>query len=35
MAHGFSLEQVASSIVQSVEMVGHQRAALDWDFTTG
>ncbi len=33
MAHGLSLEQVASNFVQSVEMVGHQRAALDWDFT--
>jgi hypothetical protein len=35
MAHGFSLDKVASNLVQSVEMVGHQRAALDWDFTTG
>ncbi|MGB9108042.1 MAG: DUF4214 domain-containing protein, partial [Telluria sp.] len=33
MAHGVSLEQVAAGFVQSVEMVGHQRAALDWDFT--
>jgi len=33
MAHGATLEQVASEMVQSVEMVGHQRGALDWDFT--
>jgi hypothetical protein len=35
MAHGLSLEQVASGFVQSVEMVGHQRAAPDWDFSVG
>jgi hypothetical protein len=35
LAHGVTLEQVASGFVQSVEMVGYQRAALDWDFTTG
>jgi hypothetical protein len=33
MAHGVSLEQVATGFVQSVEMVGHQRGALDWEFT--
>ena len=33
MANGTTLEQVASSFVQSVEMVGHQRAAADWDFS--
>jgi hypothetical protein len=33
MANGTTLEQVASSFVQSVEMVGHQRAAGDWDFS--
>jgi hypothetical protein len=35
MGRGASLEQIASSFVESVEMVGHQRAALDWDFTMG
>jgi large repetitive protein len=35
MSHGATLEQVASSFVQSVEMVGHQRAATDWDFSLG
>lgn len=29
---GMSLEQVATSFVESAEMVGHQRGALDWDF---
>ncbi|MDY0961659.1 Ig-like domain-containing protein [Massilia sp. CFBP9026] len=29
---GMSLEQVATSFVESAEMVGFQRAALDWDF---
>jgi hypothetical protein len=33
MAHGVSMEQVAAGFVQSVEMVGHQRGALDWEFT--
>jgi hypothetical protein len=33
IAHGVSLEQVAAGFVQSVEMVGHQRGALDWEFT--
>ena len=33
MAKGVSLEQVATHFVQSVEMVGHQRAALDWNFS--
>jgi hypothetical protein len=33
MAKGVSLEEVATHFVQSVEMVGHQRAALDWNFT--
>jgi hypothetical protein len=32
MSHGMSLETVADSLVQSAEMVGHQRAALDWNF---
>jgi hypothetical protein len=32
MGRGLSLEQVASSFVQSAEMVGHQRATTDWDF---
>jgi hypothetical protein len=32
MSHGTSLEQVANAFVQSAEMVGHQRAALDWNF---
>jgi hypothetical protein len=32
MSHGTSLEQVANALVQSAEMVGHQRAALDWNF---
>jgi hypothetical protein len=35
MSHGTSLEQVATSFVHSVEMVGHQRAATDWDFFVG
>jgi hypothetical protein len=34
MAHGVSLEQVATGFVTSVEMVGHQRGALDWEFIT-
>lgn len=29
---GMTLEQVATSFVESAEMVGHQRGALDWDF---
>ncbi len=29
---GMSLEQVATFFVESVEMVGHQRAATEWDF---
>jgi hypothetical protein len=32
MRHGATLESVADEMVQSVEMVGHQRAALDWNF---
>jgi len=32
LARGVTLEQVASSFVESAEMVGHQRAAMDWDF---
>jgi hypothetical protein len=32
MAHGATLAQVASGIVGSAEMVGHQRVATDWDF---
>ncbi|MEM8513009.1 hypothetical protein RCH14_002335 [Massilia sp. MP_M2] len=32
LARGVTLEQVASSFVESAEMVGHQRAAVDWDF---
>jgi hypothetical protein len=32
MAHGVSLEHVAGEFVLSVEMIGHQRAALDWEF---
>jgi hypothetical protein len=32
MGRGVSLEQVASSFVQSAEMIGHQRIATDWDF---
>jgi hypothetical protein len=35
MAHGVTLEQVASSLVQSAEIVGYQRGALDWDFSVG
>jgi predicted secreted protein len=35
LVHGASLEQIATDFVQSVEMVGHQRAALDWDFIVG
>jgi hypothetical protein len=35
MEHGVSLEHIAGEFVQSVEMVGHQRAALDWDFIVG
>jgi hypothetical protein len=35
LGRGLTLEQVASSFVQSVEMVGHQRAATDWDFIVG
>jgi len=34
MAHGASLERIATDFVQSAEMVGHQRAVLDWDFIT-
>ncbi len=30
---GYTLEQVAGHMVQSVEMVGQQRAMVDWDFT--
>jgi len=29
---GVTLESIAAQFVQSVEMVGHQRAALEWDF---
>jgi len=29
---GMTLEQVATSFVESAEMVGHQRGVLDWDF---
>jgi large repetitive protein len=32
MRHGASLEHIATEFVQSVEMIGHQRAATDWDF---
>ncbi|MGX9221460.1 Ig-like domain-containing protein [Massilia varians] len=32
MDHGASLAQIATDLVQSVEMIGYQRAALDWDF---
>ena len=32
LARGVTLEQVAGSFVESAEMVGHQRAALDWNF---
>lgn len=32
MSHGTSLEQVATALVDSVEMVGHQRLPADWDF---
>jgi hypothetical protein len=35
MTHGVSLEHIADEFVKSVEMVGHQRAALDWDFING
>lgn len=31
--HGMSLEQVADSFVEAVEMVGYRRAAADWDFS--
>lgn len=33
MQQGVSLEQVATSMVESVEMVGHRRAVTDWDFS--
>ncbi|MCD2514913.1 Ig-like domain-containing protein [Massilia sp. G4R7] len=32
MNGGMGLEQVAGHFVESAEMVGHQRAATDWDF---
>ncbi|WP_306394695.1 Ig-like domain-containing protein [Telluria beijingensis] len=32
MDGGMSMEQVATWFVESAEMVGHQRGALDWDF---
>jgi hypothetical protein len=35
LGRGLTLEQVASSFVESAEMVGHQRAATDWDFFVG
>jgi hypothetical protein len=35
MTHGVSLEHIADEFVKSVEMVGHQRAVLDWDFING
>jgi hypothetical protein len=35
LGRGLTLEQVASSFVESAEMVGHQRAAADWDFIVG
>jgi len=33
MEGGMTLEQVATGFVESAEMVGHQRAAHDWDFS--
>ncbi|SDE56494.1 Ig-like domain (group 3) [Massilia sp. PDC64] len=33
MRNGVSLEHIATEFVESVEMIGHQRAAADWDFT--
>ncbi|NNG25185.1 Ig-like domain-containing protein [Telluria aromaticivorans] len=33
MQQGVTLEQVAIDLLQSVEMVGHRRAVLDWDFS--
>ena len=33
MEQGASLEQVATSMVESIEMVGYRRAAGDWDFS--
>jgi hypothetical protein len=33
MRNGVSLEHIAMEFVESVEMIGHQRAATDWDFT--
>ncbi|CAH0240659.1 hypothetical protein SRABI118_02706 [Massilia sp. Bi118] len=35
LGRGLTLEQVASNFVESAEMVGHQRAAADWDFIVG
>lgn len=32
LAQGVSLEHIAGEFVESVEMVGHQRVATDWDF---
>ncbi|MVW61492.1 DUF4214 domain-containing protein, partial [Massilia sp. NEAU-DD11] len=32
MRNGVSLEHIATEFVASVEMIGHQRAATDWDF---
>jgi len=32
MRNGVSLEHIATEFVESVEMIGHQRAATDWDF---
>ncbi|MFL6633739.1 MAG: Ig-like domain-containing protein, partial [Massilia sp.] len=33
MRNGVSLEHIAMELVESVEMIGHQRAATGWDFT--
>ena len=33
LAHGVSLEQIATQFVESAEMVGQRRALLDWDFS--
>jgi hypothetical protein len=33
LAHGATLEQVATGFVASAEMIGHQQAAAQWDFS--
>lgn len=33
LEHGMSLEQVATQFVVSAEMIGHQKAAAEWDFS--